>query len=96
MWKATRFFYFLHSNSMKTSVQMLNNEKIPATWHLCCNSDSCVIVSVRSFQDPISHSSRSSSYSIAMKERQVASENRYIVALVLLQEIQDTQILYQS
>ena len=81
---------------MKASVQMLNDEKLPATWHLYCKSDSCVIVSVRSYQDSSSNSSQTPSYSITMKERRVASENWSIVALVLLQEIQDTQILYQS
>ena len=67
------YSFFIHSDSMKASVQILSDKAIQATWQLYCRQDSSVVVSVRKTDDPSPNSSRAPSYSIALAARRAAS-----------------------
>lgn len=67
------YSFFIHSDSMKASVQMLSDKAIQATWQLYCQQDSSVVISVRKINDPSPNSSRAPSYSMALAARRAAS-----------------------
>ena len=69
------YAFFIHSNSMQASVQMLNDRAIAATWQLYCQNDPIVTVIVRKASDPSPNTSRAPSYSNALIERRTASGN---------------------
>ena len=71
--KPDDYSFFIHSDSMRASVQILSDKAIQATWQLYCQNDSSVVISVRKISDPSPNSSRAPSYSTALAARRAAS-----------------------
>ena len=70
---AEEYSFFIHSESMKASVQVLNDEAIHGTWQLYCVKDKVVTITVRKINDPSPSTSRAPSYSQALHQRRIAS-----------------------
>lgn len=65
--------FFIHSQTMQASVQMLNDKAIHGTWQLYCRQDPVVTITVRKNDDPSPNTSRAPSYSAALTQRRSAS-----------------------
>ncbi|OAQ61981.1 hypothetical protein VFPPC_07321 [Pochonia chlamydosporia 170] len=78
--------FYIHSDSMSSAVQMLNDESIIATYNLYCTKDNVVTVIVRKATEPSPNSSRTPSHANSRSSRRSLSASHGIsVPEVLIQ-----------
>jgi hypothetical protein len=70
--------FWIHSNSMKAAVQLLNDNSIQMTWKLYCESDSVVTIHIRPAADPSPNTSKAPSHSASLAERRKVSGRRTV------------------
>ena len=70
--------FWIHSNSMKAAVQLLNDNSIQMTWKLYCENDSVVTIHIRPAADPSPNTSKAPSHNASLAERRKVSGRRTV------------------
>ena len=70
--------FWIHSNSMKVAVQLLNDNSIQMTWKLYCESDGVMTIHIRPAADPSPNTSKAPSHNASLAERRKVSGRRTV------------------
>lgn len=70
--------FWIHSNSMKATVQLLSDDSMHITWKLYCQQDAVVTIHIRPYTDPSPNTSRAASHQQSLVERRKLSGRRKV------------------
>lgn len=78
--QAQDFSFWIHSQSMKSAVQMLTDESIIRTYKLYCANDPIILIIIRKSDEPSPNSSLTPSNAASLAARQNKSARRGLLA----------------